>query len=62
MEENPSPWRLIDHFPGPRGEMILHVDIQYSNLTNVIVERPQKDDEMAPWQARVFQAFDKNAL
>ena len=51
MEDNLASWTFVDHaLDDTGGKIVFQVRIRWSNLTNVVVEIPTSDGELAPWQ------------
>jgi len=62
MEDHISPWTLVDHlFSSSGSRLVLQVDIQYSNLTTIVVEKSEKEDDIVDWKTQLFQYFQDTA-
>ena len=61
-DENSS-WILVYHrFLPSNTTLILHVDMGCSNLTNIIVEKPEKEEETARWMTTLFLYFGDTTM
>ena len=64
MEDHVPTWTLVDHqFSPSSSRLVLQVDIQHYNLTNILVEMPEKEDDIADWMTQLFRHFqDKESV
>jgi len=59
MDDDTPSWILVGHqFRHSGSRPVLQVDIQYSNLTTIVVERPEKEDCIADWKTQLFRYFE----
>lgn len=58
MEDHIPLWTLVGHcFSSSGSRLVLQVDIQFSNLTTIIVEKPENEDDIADWKTQLFYYF-----
>lgn len=62
-KDETSSWILVYHrFLPSNTTLILHVDIGCSNLTNIIVEKPEKEEDTARWMTQLFLYFEDKTM